>query len=169
MALLNGRQLYQLYTIDWCKERGYDWLEFKKEVLDTDYSGECYASFREFLDWEYEDEEYMQYLYDHKDELLRYADWELVESRKTNGKRRKVNESAGLEWFDWVFDEPYMNETNIDYALKTLDTMERLYRNSKGNSVLNSLGDLYFEVLEKIDDARFEIKELKKEVQKRNK
>lgn len=79
---------YELYKIDWIRrisaERQMDVVknyyietdkDFIKEysldeyILDSGYSGEIYVCYEEFLDAEYLDESYMEYLFD-SDELF---------------------------------------------------------------------------------------------------
>lgn len=51
--------LYKAYKEDWCKNRGYNLEDIDEE---TGINGECYVCFNEFLDNEYQDKDYCQYL-----------------------------------------------------------------------------------------------------------
>ncbi len=51
--------LYEAYKEDWCKIRGYKLEDVDEEI---GINGECYVCFEEFLDNEYRDEDYRQYL-----------------------------------------------------------------------------------------------------------
>lgn len=94
---------YELYKIDWIRdnitpelqlqvEREFwlESLEYEQEfndvllwsnwIWDNGYHGSLYACFNEFLDYEYEDEEYMKYLLDEDSEVWKtYKEYEGVE------------------------------------------------------------------------------------------
>ena len=63
------RKLYHLYTMDWCKQRNRDWYDC---YFNYDEQGDCFVCYDEFLDNEFGDEEYMKYLKDNENDLLRY-------------------------------------------------------------------------------------------------
>lgn len=70
-----ARKAYGYYKADWCKERGYN-IDYVDE--EHGVCGECYVCFNEFLGAEFQDEEYMEYLLNHKD----FEEWkELVKKR----------------------------------------------------------------------------------------
>ena len=51
--------LYEYYKKDWCLSRGYSLSEIDEEI---GINGECYVCFEEFLDNEYQDDEYIETL-----------------------------------------------------------------------------------------------------------
>jgi len=147
---LNSRQLYQLYTIDWCKDRGYDWYDFKTSCYaDESRYNECFVSYDEFLDWEYEDKSYMYYLEDHQRELLRWADCELVEGRKVCGtgnsrRKRKMKEAY---WEDGESSEyvQYGVEDSDNGIVKYFDNKEQAIRYAEDNGYDSVVEIIYWE------------------------
>lgn len=82
---------------------------------------------------------------------------------------KKVNETVSIgnmNWADWVFDEPYMKITNINSALKTIDEVKQLISN---DTVIPEMDNIYFDLLDAIDDTKSQLDGLKKEVQRMNK
>lgn len=60
---------YYLYIDDWCKSRGYTMQQVYK-AGENGINGERYVGFDEFLDNEYQDEEYMEYLLGNRKEKI---------------------------------------------------------------------------------------------------
>lgn len=62
-----ARKVYPLYIADWCRIRGYN-LDDRDE--ENGFNGEDFVCFEEFMDNEFLDEEYVNYLLDEDDFLI---------------------------------------------------------------------------------------------------
>ena len=81
---------------------------------------------------------------------------------------KKANESVSIgnmDWADWVFEEPYMNMKSINSALKTIKSVRQIVEN---DALIPQMDNIYFDFLDAIDDVKFQLDGLKKEIQKRN-
>lgn len=55
--------LYELYKRDWCNARGWNYADVQEaEQTDTEYQGQMYVCFDEFMDAERKDDGYIIYL-----------------------------------------------------------------------------------------------------------
>jgi hypothetical protein len=59
-----AEKAYGYYIADWCRRRGYNIAYVDEEC---GFNGECYASYKEFLDNEFRDEDYMRQLLNERD------------------------------------------------------------------------------------------------------